>query len=106
MSGKLKIIQITIDDVSFIFNNNLDAFYYLTSNCYCGQCKNKYQSSITNYIIYLNQLYDIELKGACLKCGHGIGRYIETGDNPSTVKNAEAVWMTHVTLKQLKIKKK
>ncbi len=106
MNKNSKKIPITIEDVSFIFNNNLDDFYYLTSNCYCVQCENKYQSSITDYTIHLNQLYDIELEGACLKCGHRMGRYIETGGNSSTIKNAEAIWMTHVTLKQLKIKKK
>jgi hypothetical protein len=106
MSKKLKTIPITMEDVSFVFNNNLDDFYYLTSNCYCAQCKNKYQSSITNYTIRLNQLYDIELDGTCLECGHRMGRYIETGDNLSTAKNAEAIWKTHSTLKELKIKKK
>ncbi|HRH47748.1 MAG TPA: hypothetical protein PLP23_03280 [Panacibacter sp.] len=34
-----------------------------------------------------------------------LGRYIETGDNVATAKNAEAVWRTSKALKELKIKK-
>ncbi len=94
-----------MEEVSFIFSNNLDDFYYLTSHSYCVQCKTKYQSTITNYKIFLNELYDIELEGSCLDCGHRMGRYIETGEGPTTAKNAEAIWQTHKTLKELKIKK-
>lgn len=94
-----------MDDVSFIFNEHLDDFYFLTANCFCVQCKNKHQSTITNYKILLNQLYDIELEGSCLECGHRMGRYLETGENPKTSKNAEAIWKANKTLKELKIKK-
>jgi hypothetical protein len=31
---------------------------------------------------------------------------METGENPNTAKNAEAIWKTQKTLKDLKIKKK
>ena len=105
MSRKLKTIPIEMEDVSFIFNGNPDEFYFVTRNCFCVQCKNAYQSTITNYKIFLNQLYDIELEGNCLDCGHRMGRYLETGENKKTAKNAEAVWKTHKTLKELKIKK-
>lgn len=105
MSRKLKTISITIEDVSFIFNDNPEDFYFLTKNCFCVQCENKYQSTITNYKIFLNELYDIELEGSCLDCGHRMGRYIETGENKKTAKNAESIWKTHKTLKELKIKK-
>ena len=106
MSRKIKTIPITIEDVSFIFNDNLDKFYLITQNCFCVQCKKNYQSTITNYKILLNDLLDIELKGNCLECGHSIGRYIETGENPETASIAESVWKTSKTLQELKIKKK
>jgi hypothetical protein len=105
MSRKLKTIQITMDDVSFIFNDDPDKFYSVTRHCYCVQCKNGYQSTITNYKINLNELYDIELEGSYVQCGSRIGRYIETGEDKKTAKNAEAIWKTHKTLKELKIKK-
>jgi hypothetical protein len=105
MGKKLKTMPVTIEDVAFIFNNDLTGFYYLTTHCFCRQCKNKYDSTIVKYSIRLNQLYDLELEGSCLECGTGIGRYIETGDNPGTTKNAEAIWRTSRALKELKIKK-
>lgn len=106
MSGKIKTISITIEDVSFIFNDNLDEFYFITQNCFCVQCKKNYQSTIANYKIVLNNLFDIVLEGTCLECSHSMKRYIETGENPKTAANAESVWKTHKTLKELKIKKK
>jgi hypothetical protein len=105
MSKKLKTIPVTMDDVSFIFNSDLTGFYYLTSHCFCSQCKNKYDSSIIKYSILLNELYDLELNGVCKDCGKSMGRYIETGDSIGTAKNAEAVWRTSKTLKELKITK-
>jgi hypothetical protein len=105
MAGKIKSIPINIEDVEFIFNNNLEGFNFITSRCYCAQCKNKYENSITNYRISLNSLNDIELDGFCLACNRKMGRYIETGETPATAKNAEAIWRTHTTLKELKIRK-
>jgi hypothetical protein len=105
MSKKLKTIPVTMDDVSFIFNNDLSGFHYLASHCFCSQCKNKYDSTIIKYSILLNQLYDLELKGVCKDCGNVMGRYMETGDSIDTAKNAEAAWKTSKTLKELKIKK-
>jgi len=106
MNRKIKTIPITIEDVSFIFNGKLDEFYFITRNCFCVQCNNGYQNTITNYKILMNNLFDIELEGNCLECGHRMGRYIETGENPKTTANAESVWKTNKTLKELKIKKK
>jgi hypothetical protein len=106
MSKKPRAIKITMEDVAFIFNDKPDDFYGILSNCFCAHCKNKYQSTITNYELFLNHLYDIEVKGSCLECNNSIGRYIETGDNPETAANAESIWKTNKTLKELKIKKK
>lgn len=94
-----------MDDVAFIFNNDLTGFHYLTAHSFCRQCENKYNSTITNYSILLNELLDIELKGSCADCGNPVGRYIETGDHAVTAKNAEAIWRTSKALKELKIKK-
>ena len=106
MSRKIKTIPITVEDVSFIFNDKMDEFYFVTQHCFCAQCKNGYRSTITNYKILLNNLFDIELEGNCLECGHRMGRYIETGEDPKTALNAESIWKTNKTLKELKIKKK
>ena len=105
MSRKIKSITITVDDVAFIFNNKLTEFDFITTKCFCRQCKDDYNSTITNYKIFLNHLYDIELNGFCQQCNQVMARYIETGEDPATAKNAEAIWKTHNTLKELKIKK-
>ena len=75
------------------------------ANCYCVHCKNKHQSTITNYKITLNQLHNVESEGSCLECGHRMGHYLETGAHPKTANNAEAIWKTNKTLEELKIKK-
>lgn len=105
MARKLKTIPITEEDVAFIFNDNLEQFHSVTSNCFCAQCQTPYESTIVNYKILLNELYDILLKGFCMDCGHTMGRYLETGEVPATARKAEAIWKTHKTLKELKIKK-
>jgi hypothetical protein len=105
MPKKIRPITITLEDVAFIFNNSLDEFSFVTSRCYCVQCRNKYDSTITNYTILLNSLNDIELDGFCKDCNHKMGRYIETGETPATAKNAKAIWNTHTMLKEPKIKK-
>jgi hypothetical protein len=105
MSKRLKTIPVTVEDVAFIFNNDLKGFHYLTVHSFCSQCENKYNSKIIDYSIVLNEILDIVLQGKCADCGNAVGRYIETGDNVATAKNAEAIWRTSKALKELKIKK-
>lgn len=105
MSRKIKTIPVNAEDVAFIFSEEPGGFTFLTNHCYCVQCKSKYNSSIINYTIKLNSLYDIELDGFCKDCNHKMGRYLETGETEPTAKNAEAIWKTHTALKELKIKK-
>jgi hypothetical protein len=105
MSGKIKTITVNQEDIAFIFSDGPGEFEFITSRCFCMQCQNGYNSSIVNYTIKLNSLYDIELDGFCKDCNHKVGRYIETGETEPTAKNAEAIWKTHTALKELKIKK-
>ena len=104
MPQKRKPIAISNDDVRFIFNENDDELNLCLSSCWCANCKTG-RSIIVDYSAELNALYDVVLRGFCLQCKGPVSRYIETGDNPRTKKNAEAVWHTHHTLKELKIKK-
>ena len=105
MSGKIKTITITMEDVAFIFNEMPEEFEYITTRCFCKQCQEAYNSTIINYSIALNNIYDIELDGFCKKCNNKVGRYIETGDTEPTASNAQAIWKTHTAMKELKIKK-
>jgi hypothetical protein len=105
MSRKIKSIPITAEDVIFIFNDNTDYLNFVTSNCYCRQCDNDYNSTMVNYTIALNSLNDIEFSGFCKECNTKLGRYIETGEVPETAEKASAIWDTNAALKELKIKK-
>lgn len=105
MGKRNKSIPITIEDVTFIFNNNIDDFYFITSHCFCRHCAIDYESTIINYTISLNTLNDIVLDGYCSDCYTKISRYIETGDSDVTANYADAIWETNAALKELKIKK-
>lgn len=97
-----KTIALTMEDVSFFFNNNLAEFYFITSKCHCIHCQKDYNSTIIKYRISLNRLYDLELKGKCLECGGDMSRYIETGGDLKTEVNAKVIWQTATALKGLK----
>lgn len=77
-----KQIKITEDDLKFIYGDGYGFFQSkILSNCCCGACpESKYDSTIVNYEIFLDDLNDIILKGFCAKCGGKIGRYLETGE--------------------------
>ncbi len=80
MSNK-KQIKITKDDLITIYGSDYRLFEKkIISNCYCGKCNSKYQSTIINYEIFLNDLNDIILEGYCARCGSPVNRYLETGD--------------------------
>lgn len=105
MNRKQTKIPITIEDVGFIYHNQLENFYVHTSQCFCAHCRKGATSTISHYTIFLNNLFDIELHGFCRSCAYKMNRYIETGEYPGMTQNAEAVWKTHKALHELKIKK-
>ena len=77
MSNK-KQLKINKEDLSLIYGADFHFFEEkIIPNCYCSKCKTPYQSTITNYEVFLN---DILLEGFCAKCGHPINRYLETGE--------------------------
>lgn len=102
--AKIKTNTISMQDVSFIFNGDLRNFKLVVSNCFCSNCEKDSITSITNYTITLNNLFDIVLNGYCASCNNPITRYIETGDTAESALNAEAIWVTNKALKELKIK--
>lgn len=78
---KKKEIEITKEDIKLILNDDFAFFEEkIVPNCYCSNCKSPYNSTITNYTIYLNDLNDVILKGFCEKCGNPINRYMEIGE--------------------------
>jgi hypothetical protein len=41
--------------------------------------------------IYVNDLFDIILRGKCNMCNKDVGRYIETGETHSNVKKIKKI---------------
>ena len=80
MSNK-KQIEISKEDLRNIYGNNFHSLEEkIIPNCWCGKCNPSHPSTIVNYKIYLNDLNDIILEGACAKCKSPINRYLETGE--------------------------
>jgi hypothetical protein len=77
-----KQLKITEEDLKFIYGDDYGFFQSkILSNCHCANCpESKYDSTIVNYEIFLNDLNDVILRGFCAKCGGKIGRYSETGE--------------------------
>ena len=95
MMAKLrKEIQLSMEDVEYLYGERFDNFDRTIKNVYCGICQSGYNSEITNYTILLNDLNDLELKGDCLVCGNGVGRYIETGEVEEYASRIEAIRIT------------
>lgn len=63
----------------------------ILNNVYCSHCKSNYNSTIVNYKIFINDLNDVIFEGFCKKCGHGVARYAETGENPRHTKRITEV---------------
>ena len=83
-----KLIQITQEDLKFIYGEDYTIFKQkILPNCFCNCCaEDKNLTTIVNFKIFLNDLNDVVLKGFCHKCGKPVGRYIETGEVPKYEK--------------------
>jgi len=78
-----KIYKIIYPDLLKIIN--LPDLRILTSSVCCPNCKHP---KIVDYEndIYVNDLFDVILRGKCCKCGKPVSRYIETGEDENSVK--------------------
>ena len=79
-----KQIKITEDDLKIIYGDDYKFFKSkIIPNCFCHTCPpSKYDATIVDYDIFLNDLNDVVLKGFCAKCGGKIARCLETGEAP------------------------
>lgn len=73
-------IEISQEDVALIMGDNYVHFDRIRENTFCSKCDNP-ATTIVMYRAYLNTSQDIILHGQCARCGHRVGRYIETGEN-------------------------
>lgn len=76
-------IKLTNEDLVFIYGDDYPKFLEIfITNCFCNFCQPpaKYNSTIVDYEIFLNDLDDVILRGFCAVCKNPVGRYLETGE--------------------------
>lgn len=88
---KEKKIKITQEIAEEIMGKDIEFLKIARTNVFCHTCytlKNKPTSmKIEKY--ELNDLGDIILQGICENCGEKVARYIESGENPESLKVAK-----------------
>lgn len=87
------LIRVSEENLRYIYAGEYQFFKTkIIPNCYCSQCPNSaYTSTIVDYDIFINDLYDIVLQGSCATCGGKIGRYLETGEEASFLPRIKMV---------------
>jgi hypothetical protein len=73
-------IEIGMDDVEIIMGDDYTHLDMILNNVFCMNCPDN-NTTIDKFQIYLTKLDDIVFRGQCVKCGHPVGRYLETGEN-------------------------
>lgn len=84
-------IKISYDNMVYILGNDKNFLPKIIKNVYCSNCRDHYNSEIVDYEIFINDLYDLILKGKCKKCGGRVGRYVETGEDEYHVNRAKEI---------------
>lgn len=72
--------EISPSQIKQIFKDDYSLFKKIEKNVFCGNCSDYHITTIVDYRGYiLNNLY-LLLQGKCKRCGHDVGRVLETGD--------------------------
>ena len=76
--GQIRIKQ---RDLKTILSEDFHLFETETlPNCWCYKCNvKKGKSKIVNFLVFLNDVNDVVLRGFCAVCGSRIDRYLEIG---------------------------
>jgi len=69
---------ITREELLLIFKGQEDLLEMYVANIFCLCSEN--QKKLVDYKAYVNDLYDIVLRGKCDQCHEIAARYIETGE--------------------------
>lgn len=74
--------KIRLLDLKTILGNDFHLFETETlPNCWCYKCNTKKgKSKIVNFLVFLNDVNDIVLRGFCADCGSRLDRYVEIGE--------------------------
>jgi hypothetical protein len=52
----------------------------LRKNVFCGYCVEDHITTIVDYRAYILSNFDLLLKDKCKRCGHDVGRVLETSE--------------------------
>lgn len=72
--------EISSSQIKQIFGDDYPFFKKIEKNVFCGHCVEDHMTTIVNYRAYILSNFDLLLKGKCKKCGHDVGRVLETGE--------------------------
>ena len=79
MKSKTKT-EIALSQIKQIFKDDYSLFERLEKNVFCGCCSGDHITIIVDYRAYILNNLDLLLQGKCKKCGHDVGRVLETGE--------------------------
>jgi len=72
--------EISPSQIKQIFKGDYSFFKRIEKNVFCGHCAEDHTTTIVNYRAYILSNFDLLLKGKCKRCGHDVGRILETGE--------------------------
>lgn len=62
-------VEITQKELHEIVGEKWKDYEKLLDNCYCGCDRDNHITTIVEYKVFVNDMYDIVLRGHCKKCG-------------------------------------
>lgn len=85
-----KALKITKEQLKDIFGKDWKFFEEkILPSCFCVSCGGGV--AIFDWEPELNDLNDVVLCGRCAKCGGGVNRYLETGENGEYEERIEEI---------------
>jgi len=81
MKSKTKTeTEISLSQIKQIFKDDYPLFKKIEKNVFCGYCSGDHITTIVDYRAFILNNFDLFLQGKCKKCGHDVGRVLETGE--------------------------
>ena len=74
------ITEIALTQIKQIFKDDYSLSKKNEKNVFCGSCGGDHVTTIVDYRAYIFKNFDLLLRGKCKKCGHDVGRVLETGE--------------------------
>ncbi len=92
--------EITKEQAEEIFGDRGESLMIAKKTVFCHDCFPKNHKSVEMEIehYFVNDLFDVILRGKCSVCGHPVSRYIESGENEESKKIAIKFWREKKTI--------